>query len=108
MIEIATHGVGAIVGVELGAPLVEVGSHVANLKVLQVEHPQFASRNNPLPEADAGTIEGGIELLLQQAVFMLQSGNFCLQPGQFTNTEGGDQGRRRLRRALLSPCIFCR
>ena len=49
---------------EFGAPLLEMGDHVTDLKVLQIEDPQFAGGDGALPEADAGAIEGGVKLLL--------------------------------------------
>ena len=99
---------GAIVGMELGAPLIEMRGHVTGLKVLQIEDPQLAGGNGALPETDAGAIEGGIELLLQQAIFMLQSGDLCLQTGHFTAMRGRDQRCDPLDRAGLSPVILRR
>ncbi len=90
--KVATHGMSAIVGMELGAPELKTGSHIASLEVLQIEDPQLAGGNGALPETDAGAIEGGIELLLQQGIFMLQCGDFSLQTGHFTTMKGRDQG----------------
>ena len=62
--DIAAYGVRAIIGMEFGAPLLEMGDHVTDLKVLQIEDPQLTGGDGALPEADAGAIEGGVELLL--------------------------------------------